>query len=63
MNQQDVDSGLYIPYHVGTKEQLADINTKSRIVGGSAQFEYTRDAIRGDGKWTLKLVSIAPHKE
>ena len=63
VNQQDVDSGLYIPYHVGTKEQLADINTKSRIVGGSAQFEYTRDAIRGDGKWTLNLVSIAPHKE
>ena len=63
VNQQDVDRGIYIPYHVGTKEQLADINTKSKIVGGNAQFEYTRGAIRGESRWTLNLVTIAPHKE
>ena len=62
VNQHDVDNDEYIPYHVGTKEQLADINTKSKIVGGDSQFHYTRDALCGDGKWTLNLVTIAPHK-
>ena len=62
VNQHDVDNDEYIPYHVGTKEQLADINTKSKIVGGDIQFHYTRDALCGDGKWTLNLVTIAPHK-
>ena len=59
-NQQAVKNGEYIPFHVKTAEQLADICTKAFVTGGESQFHKLRDALRGDIKWTLDLSQIVP---
>ena len=59
-NQQAVKNGEYIPFHVKTAEQLADICTKAFVTGGEPQFHKLRDALRGDIKWTLDLSQIVP---
>ena len=59
-NQQDVENKVYIPYHVGTKQQLADGNTKGSVTGGVPQFTQLRDSLRGDRQWKLDLGVICP---
>ena len=59
-NQQDVENKVYIPYHVGTKQQLADGNTKGSVTGGVPQFIQLRDSLRGDRQWKLDLEVICP---
>ena len=59
-NQQAVERGDYAPYHVGTKQQLADILTKCATAGGYEQFRTVRQSLRGTRVWKLDLEPVRP---
>ena len=59
-NQQAVERGDYVPYHVGTKQQLADILTKCATAGGYEQFRTTCQSLRGTKSWKLDLEPVRP---